>query len=363
MTGGSESLPDGFEYVRMLGHGASGWVALARQVQLDRLVAIKAIHAGGPDRAGQRRLEREGRALVALRHPGIVAVYELRPTASGAALVMEYLPGGDLRAAMDSARLGGAHAVALLEEIAVALDHAHAHGTVHRDVKPANVLLTADGHAKIADFGLARLTRSPDAYRTSSGDVTGTPAYMAPEQILDPSSERPSSDAYAFTVLAYELLTGARPYPVGPVAEVVAAHLQAAPAPPAVIAPGLDRQVGRILLAGLAKRPEDRPSPLQIVEELRRLSPAEWDAYFRTRVIASCARPESEVAMTRLAGPVRPGSAPPVLQPAGYGPRGPRPVPMPRRRRRGTGRVVMLIGAVFAGVVLGLVLVILARWR
>src|SRR4051794_36414460 len=96
----SSPLPGGYRFVRMLGYGSSGSVLLARQVRLDRLVAVKSLMAGAHDRSGHMRLEREGRALVALRHPGIVTVYELLPTPVGVALIMEYVGGGDLRQAM-----------------------------------------------------------------------------------------------------------------------------------------------------------------------------------------------------------------------------------------------------------------------
>jgi serine/threonine protein kinase len=377
-AGSSDSalLPDGYEFVRLLGHGASGWVALARQVQLDRLVAVKAIHAGGHDRVGQRRLEREGRAMVALRHAGIVAVYELRPTASGAALVMEYLPGGDLRTLMDSGTLTGSHAAVLLTEMAAALGHAHAAGIIHRDVKPANVLLTADGHAKIADFGLARLTRTPDAYRTSTGAVSGTPAYMAPEQIVDPSSELPGSDTYSFAVLAYELLTGARPYPARLVADIIDAHLNDAPMSPWQVAPDLDGRVGQILLGGLAKRPQERPSPAQIADEITRVPPAQWDDYFGRRMPPARPDPGSVATSTgtqrSIGGPnTEPGDLVaaratalesnrrvPARESPGHRNRAPA---VRLRVRSGSWRIAVVLGFGVAGSLLGLVLVLIAR--
>lgn len=373
----SALLPAGYEFVRMLGVGSSGWVALARHVQLDRLVAIKVIHAGSHDRAGQRRLEREGRAVIALRHPGIVAVYELRQTASGAALVMEYVPGGDLRALMESGTLSGSHAAALLGEMAAALAHAHAAGIIHRDVKPANVLLTADGHAKIADFGLARLTKSPDAFRTSAAGVSGTPAYMAPEQILDPSTELPGSDTYAFAVLAYELLTGVRPYPARGVADAIAAHLNDAPVPPWQVAPGIDARVGQMLLGGLAKRPHERPSPAQIADEIRRVMPAQWDAYFRARVPPTRPDPEPYATATQTQGWVGGPSADPGEPAVAPAPAlGPGTIPLARapltlgkaprvrlraRVRTGAWRVAIVLGFALAGTVLGFALVVIAR--
>ena len=357
-------MPAGYEFIRVLGQGATGWVALARHVRLERLVAIKTIHAGVHDRAGQKRLVREGRVIVALRHPAIVTVYELAQTPAGAALVMEYVPGGDLRTLIDSGRLTGAHAASLLCEVAAGLAHAHGSGIVHRDVKPANVLLTADGHAKIADFGLARLSRVPNSYRTTTDSASGTPTYMAPEQILDPTREIPAGDVYSFAVLAYEMLTGSRPYPAQTAAAVIEAHLHDAPVPPWQVEPGLDRAVGEILLAALAIRPQERPSAEQIAERISRVPSAEWDALAAARVhLPTKAEPdatstqgeqrsagESRVAVTASHTWAQPWVAPTI----------PAPAAARRPRARGVRISVLLLGAL-AGSLVGFVVVLLAR--
>ncbi len=364
MAGGSPQsalVPDGYDYVRVLGQGATGVVVLARQVNLDRFVAIKSIHAGVYDRAGQRRLEREGRALVALRHPGIVSVFELARTDRGAALVMEYVPGGDLATLSRSGGLGGAHAATLICETADALMHAHAVGIVHRDVKPANVLLTDDGHAKITDFGLARLSASSQAFRTATDLVTGTPAYLAPEQIVDPMHEQPANDTYAFTVLAYELLTGRRPFPVRDVAALIDAHLHTAPVPPWEYAPRLPEPAGRALLAGLAKDPRDRPPPAALADRIRQVPAAVWDEVYATRLPP---RPSGAGrADATVAGPdvrAQPLRATPDAVVARRAPTR----PVARRTRAGLAwRTLVIGGAVLGGVVVGLLIALLTRGR
>jgi len=370
-------VPDGYEFVRRLGDGGNGSVVLARHLSLDRLVAIKVLHAGRYDQDGQRRLEREGRAVAALRHPNIVTVHELLATPAGYALVMEYLPGGDLRGLLDSGALTGSHAVVLLREITAGLGHAHAAGVVHRDVKPANVLLTADHHAKVGDFGLARLSQVGGVFRTVDGTARGSPSYLAPEQILDPRRESPAADAYSFAVLAYELIVGRKPFAAASVAAMINAQLNETPVPPQRFAPGLPDDVARALLAGLTKQPAARPSPRHLVDRLDVLTPADWDAWFATRRVVDDTVPVAALAdgtqaaapsyaatetaadaaggwpaVTGVASPSRP--APVAASPT------PRRSPFGRRRMR-RAPVALLVTAVVVGVLVGLAVGLVAR--
>lgn len=317
-------------------------------------MAVKSIDATIPDEAAAGRLRREGRVVAALRHPSIVTVYEMLVSSAGVALVMEFVPGGDLRHAIDSGWLSGSHAAAVLCDVAAALEHAHQRGIVHRDVKPANVLLSPGGRAKLADFGLARLPRSSDGFRTIAGGVAGTPMYLAPEQIVHPDFESPTIDAYSFAVLCYEVLTGAKPFAATTMPALVYAHLHQAPLPPWRHAPELPVPVGEILLAGLAKNPDQRPSPAQVAESLRSVSAAQWDGFFGTpRAQAVVREPGSEPEVTMVAPPQftdheAPGSV------------GDRPAsdlhsrPTRRLRRRVTARLV----GVVVGITLGLLVVL-----
>jgi len=260
-------MPAGYRFVRVLGSGGAGWVALAEHEVLHRTVAVKTVYGGGFDLDSRRRLEREGQALAQLVHPCIVRVYEITEVAGDAVLVMEYVAGGDLSTCLRERSLSAPALVRVLTDVAAALEHAAEHGIVHRDVKPANVLVTSDGHGKVADFGIARLSRAAAAFRTTQGVAVGTPRYASPEQMLDPDHESPGSDAYSFAVMAYEAYVGDLPFK-GEAAMLVAQHAVGRPIAPRQVRPELDDATAELLVAGLAKNPAARPSPSQLMRAL-----------------------------------------------------------------------------------------------
>jgi hypothetical protein len=206
-------LPD-LELLERLGRGGMGIVWRARQKQLSRAVALKVLAPRGeapPDLA--ERFEREARALARLVHPGIVAVHAYGREGDLCWLVMECVEGPTLRTLLEGGPLEPARALSLAGELCAALQYAHARGVVHRDVKPENVLVDAEGHAKIADFGLAKLLGEPAALvsLTASRQVLGTLRYMAPEQLEAPLEVDHRADLYALGVVLYEMLTGEVP--------------------------------------------------------------------------------------------------------------------------------------------------------
>lgn len=205
----------GFEILRLLGSGGMGRVWLARQTSLDRLVAVKVLHAGG-DAASQwlDRLEREARSMARISHPHIVAVYDfVRLDEGGAAIVMEWVASGTLREkwlAHGKPVRDLAAVLTVMRQIASSLAAAHAAGIVHRDLKPENVLVAVDGSVKVTDFGLA-LPLGPESQRlTLTGTSMGTLGYMAPEQIEGREVDA-RADVYSLGVILCELLTGIRP--------------------------------------------------------------------------------------------------------------------------------------------------------
>ncbi|MEP7020488.1 MAG: serine/threonine-protein kinase [Pseudonocardiales bacterium] len=301
-------MPRGYEFVRVLGSGGYGWVALARQSALDRLVAVKTLYSGGYDQAERRRLEREGRALARLRDTRIVAIYAMEEVGDDLALVLEYVDGGDLKGALKDHTLSGPQLLRVLTDTATALDRAAAAGIVHRDVKPGNVLVTRDGRGKLTDFGLARLTASAGEFRTGGPVVIGTPLYMAPEQINDPEHESSAGDAYSFAAMAYQVLLGRPPFK-GDALDLFWNHTRVPPPPPRSILPTLSADADAVLQAGLAKHPAHRPTPGQLMAILN-THPEDWTHFVAAPRPGEPPRPASHVP----AGATRP-TAPPAFAP------------------------------------------------
>ena len=252
------TLPERYRVIRHLANGGMASVWEAHDELLDRPVAIKvlAAHLTEDDRA-RRRFAREARTAAGLSsHPHVVTIYDVAEYAGKSFIVMELLRGGTLA---DRLRAGGEipHRVALrwLEEAGSALDAAHELGVVHRDVKPANMLLDAKGRLAIADFGIARLGLEDQI--TQTGQVLGTAAYLSPEQAMgEPAT--PASDRYALAVVAFELLTGSKPFEAENFAAQARAHVE--DEPPLASERDIDvpPAVDDVLDRGMAKAPEER---------------------------------------------------------------------------------------------------------
>ena len=246
-----------YEIVREVGRGGTAVVYLARQVDLDRDVALKelaGLHASDP--AFIERFLRESRVAGSLNHPNIVTVHEYFEHDGTAYIAMEYFERGSLR---DAAELSLPQAAGVLEDVLGGLSHAHARGVVHRDLKPENVMVTSTGGVKIADFGVAKVVQE-EAGRalTESGSTLGTPAYMAPEQALA-TNVGPPADLYAVGVMAYELLSGDVPFHGSDAAMAVMLQHLNEPVPSLGAAnPDLPAPLCDWVQRLLAKAPEDR---------------------------------------------------------------------------------------------------------
>lgn len=202
------------EILELLGSGGMGFVYKARQLSLDRLVALKILPVKrGEEQGFADRFTQEARALARLNHPNIVAVYDFGKADDLCFLLMEYVDGLNLRQLERSGGVSPPEALRIIPAICDALQYAHNHGIVHRDIKPENILLDQGGQVKIADFGLAKLLQrtGPDPALTRAEQVMGTPHYMAPEQMEHPLEVDHRADLYSLGVVFYEMLTGELP--------------------------------------------------------------------------------------------------------------------------------------------------------
>ncbi|HTI32147.1 MAG TPA: serine/threonine-protein kinase, partial [Miltoncostaea sp.] len=255
-------LPARYRDPVLIAVGGMGAVYRAHDERLGRDVAVKVpSDAVAGDETAGRRFRREAVSAARIHHPNVATVFDVGEHRGRSYMVMQLATGGTIADRLAQERPPPAVALDWIAQTAAALDAAHAAGVVHRDVKPANLLLDADGRVKVADFGVARVLGDQGATLTAAGTVLGTSGYAAPEQ----AEGRPAtaaSDVYSLAAVAFELLTGARPYaPRVGIAELTA-HASA-PVPSArAREPGLPPAVDAVLTRGLAKAPEERfPTP------------------------------------------------------------------------------------------------------
>src|SRR5438132_9531600 len=230
-----------------------GVVYRAYHAELERIGAVKVMQAITPDADTVARFRHEAQAIAKLRHPNIVDVYDFGEFQGTPYMIVEYIPGGSLAAKMNQSRPDQPSALRYLRGIAAGLDYAHGHGVVHRDVKPANVLLTADDTPVLADFGLAKLLQG-SSLKSMTGVTTGTPAYMAPEQVTG-SQVGPAADRYSLATIAYEMLTGVIPFDGEALVELLYAQVHRQPPSPSSRNPSLGPQVDEVIKGGAGQGP------------------------------------------------------------------------------------------------------------
>ena len=289
MAVNTELLPPRYRNPRRIGKGAMGDIFLATDETLGREVVVKVLaDRYAADEGIRKRFNREALAAARLSgEPGAVTIFDVGEREGRPFIVMEHLAGGSLE---DRLRQEGAQpperVLEWLEQAAAALDAAHRHGVVHRDVKPANLLLSERGELRVADFGIASATGMDSM--TMTGTVLGTAGYLSPEQAL---GERvgPASDIYALAVVAFELLSGERPFENESTTAEAAAHVNAPVPSIAARSQGLPQGLDRVFQRALAKDPRERPrSAGELVAELRA---ALSGSLATTRVLAPQAPP------------------------------------------------------------------------
>ena len=245
-----------FEIVGRVGAGGMGVVHLARDLRLGRAVALKVLPPGlAADDDARARLLAEARAASALDHPNIASVYEVSEADDGRPFIaMAYYEGETVAERLRSGPLDPEAALDVIEAVALGLGAAHRSGIVHRDVKPANVIVTTDGQVKVLDFGIAKVE---DAELTRTGDSLGTAAYMSPEQASGEPAE-PASDVWSAGALLHEMLTGQRPFGGAYAASALYAVLHTDPPPPSSLRPEVGPEVDALVARCLAKAPAGR---------------------------------------------------------------------------------------------------------
>lgn len=355
---------NGFKIMKRIGRGGMSRVYLAHQLSTERDVAFKVMleHYAESDHR-LRRFQREARILVSLDHPHIIPVYDFGEHAGRPYIAMRYLPGGSLDNLLSSKQpLPTATLLDLLNQIVPALDYAHEHGVVHRDLKPGNVLLDGRGNYFLTDFGIAHAT-SPDFSSMGTKGPIGTPAYMAPEQITGDGIDH-RADIYALGVMLYQMTSGALPFTGDSAYQVAVRHITELPQSPQVANPTISDAVAAIILRAIAKEPNDRYDSAGALWAALAASFEDDDITPEARVILQAMRPRTsentnptgaQPTVKRAPRRTRQASASaPIASPAPVRDAAAAPTPRPARRGvffAGLGvliSVLLLVGVVMA---------------
>jgi eukaryotic-like serine/threonine-protein kinase len=250
-----------YEFLEAIAAGGTGIVFRARQISLDRVVAVKMVRPEpGATTGDLRRFQREAEAVAKLDHPNIVPVYDVGQVGDLHFFSMKLMEGGSLNGALASLPDDPRSPVSLAIPIAQAVHHAHQHGILHRDLKPANILLDAEGRPYVSDFGLSRPIDG-ESTLTQHGSVVGTPSYMAPEQArAGPGNATIAADVYGLGAILFALFTGRPPFQASSPVETLRQVIDHEPPSPRSINPRIDRDLEAICLKALDKEPRRRYS-------------------------------------------------------------------------------------------------------
>lgn len=266
-------LGERYATVEKIGSGGMAEVYTAHDNLLDRKVAVKILHeAYRSDVEFIERFHREAKAAAKLSHPNIVSIYDVGVDNNDHYIVMEYVPGKSLKDKIrDEGALKISDAVTVAKDIASGLAHAHLNNLVHCDIKPHNILMTTDGHAKIADFGIARAVT--ESTMTYSGNVIGSVHYFSPEQAQG-GTITPKSDVYSLGVVMYEMLTNRLPFTGDNAVAIAMKHIEEEPTPPSIFRSQIPPMLEAITLRAMSKNPEMRPTAFELIQVLSSIATA-----------------------------------------------------------------------------------------